>query len=708
MTDLPRIGMLWMEGRLSYLEQLCIISFRDAGHQVVLYHYGPLENVPDGIELADAATIMPRGEEDLVYKRMGSPALHADRFRYRMLAAEPGMIWADTDAYCVKPFTTETGHFHGWESSHRVNNGVLGLPPDSATLKALLAFTEDVHAIPPWFPEEQQAEYRAKAEAGDPVHAGDMTWGVWGPQAITHFLHATGEIAHSFPRHILYPFEFSERRFMLRRGIEIDDYVKPDTLSIHFYGRRMRKRLLEAEGGFPKRWSLIGKLLHQHNLDPEQAPLPEPKTMAVADDDEDETPFDTDEVAIDPDAVEEPADDPGQTGAQVHVFQTTTKDTAEFRTWFRGEHTNFNPTRAQMIGVDGVRKFITYGWEPDAPVITPKTQITAFGSCFASNISNWLSRRNFRVLTKEDSAKAAYVVAFGEGMVNSFVIRQQFEWAWENKVFDQALWHGYKAEEYGYDPVVQAETKRIFDETEVFILTFGLSEVWYDEPTGNVFWRTIPKDAYDPERHKFRVSTVEENRDNLEAIYALIRKHRPDAKVIFTLSPIPLIATFRDNACLTSNSVSKSVLRVAIDECIRAHQDEGVLFYWPSYELITDIFRLPYRSDRRHPEKPTLDFIMTLFEHVWCTGGTGEKSSLLEAWVLALCSAGHLPASLARVVKNRRPWRLRQFYSSEEPINDCPKTDAAIREMLADLRAEWLADREAAEETDEPESSVTA
>ena len=27
----------------------------------------------------------------------------------------------------------------------------------------------------------------------------------------------------------------------------------------------------------------------------------------------------------------------------------------------------------------------------------------------------------------------------GEGMVNSFVIRQQFEWAWENKVFDQPL-----------------------------------------------------------------------------------------------------------------------------------------------------------------------------------------------------------------------------------------------------------------------------
>ncbi len=382
--------------------------------------------------------------------------------------------------------------------------------------------------------------------------------------------------------------------------------------------------------------------------------------------------------------------------AKRHVFQTTQKDSGVFRTWFRGEHTHFNPTRAQMAGPNAVLDFVVKGWAPPGPMITPQTQITAFGSCFAENISNWLSSRNFRVLTKDENARAAYVVACGEGMVNSFVIRQQFEWAWENKIFDQALWHGYKAEEYGYDPEIQAETKRIFDETEVFILTFGLSEVWYDEPTNNVFWRTIPKESYDPSRHKFRVSTVEENRENLEAIYALIRKHRPDAKVIFTLSPIPLIATFRDNSCLTSNSVSKSVLRVAIDETMRAHQDEGVLFYWPSYEIITDVFRLPYRPDRRHPEGPTLEFIMTLFEHVWCEGNEDEKSSLLEAWVTACASAGLVPRQLWNIVKGKRIRRLRQLLQSDEKLSDCPKTHLAVRAMLNTLRKQWVTEKRAA------------
>lgn len=369
-------------------------------------------------------------------------------------------------------------------------------------------------------------------------------------------------------------------------------------------------------------------------------------------------------------------------------FQVTNRNSAEFRTWFRGEHTNYNPDVARMLDVGAAHEFVLRGWAPEQPVIDHDTQITAFGSCFAANISNWLSRRRFRVLNKDEAARNAYVVACGEGMVNSFVIRQQFEWAWENKTFDTALWHGYRAEEYGYDPRIQAETRRIFDQTDLFILTFGLSEVWYDEPSGNVFWRTIPKDAYDPARHKFRVSTVEENRDNLRAIYRLIRKHRPGARVIFTLSPIPLIATFRDVACLTANSVSKAVLRVAIDEVVREFRDEGLLSYWPSYELVTDVFALPYKPDRRHPEGAVLDYIMTLFEQVWCVEGTAERPSLTLAWANALVAAQILPEPMAQAIVERRPRKLR-IYAGLATLHADPAIDKALRKLCADIQDAW-------------------
>ena len=379
-----------------------------------------------------------------------------------------------------------------------------------------------------------------------------------------------------------------------------------------------------------------------------------------------------------------------------HNFQSTSNDGPEFRTWFRGEHTNFNPTAAQMVDEEAVETFVLKGWLPDAPCITSDTQITAFGSCFAANISNWLSKRNFRVLTKSDEAKRAYVVSCGEGMVNSFVIRQQFEWAWENKVFEQALWHGYKAEEYGYDPAVQAQTKALFDKTDVFILTFGLSEVWYDELTDNVFWRTIPKDVYDPSRHKFRVASAEENRQNIEAIYQLIRKHRPDAKVIITLSPIPLIATFRDNSCITSNSVSKASLRVAIDEVVRAHKAEGKLFYWPSYELVTDVFKMPYKPDRRHPYIPVLDYIMTRFEHAWCVPSEDNPPPPLdEAWVRACVAAGFLPEHLEGIVAGKRPYRMRQLINGTERLDRDEKVHSGKIAMLKRMLFRWDAERKA-------------
>jgi|TARA_R110002126_G_scaffold291793_1_gene458657 hypothetical protein len=267
------IAALWMEGALSYLEQLCLKSFVDAGHRnVVLYHYGPLQNVPDGIQLADANDILPQ-TNFLTHERTGSPALHSDLFRYKMLKKMRNTIWADTDAYCVRKFDTPNGHFHGWESDKHVNGGVLGLPHDCATLAGLLEFTSDEFAIPPYYGPEYVAELEAARAAGTPVHASEQPWGVWGPHAVTHFLKETGEVRHSLPQEALYPFTFKNRRDMLKRNFDTAGIVTENTYSIHLYGRRMRARLVEREGGAPHPKSLLGKLLIKHGIVPAAAPI---------------------------------------------------------------------------------------------------------------------------------------------------------------------------------------------------------------------------------------------------------------------------------------------------------------------------------------------------------------------------------------------------------------------------------------------------
>ena len=46
-----------------------------------------------------------------------------------------------------------------------------------------------------------------------------------------------------------------------------------DVFSIHFYGRRMRPRLAEQEGGAPREGSYLDYLLDLHGIDPRAAPI---------------------------------------------------------------------------------------------------------------------------------------------------------------------------------------------------------------------------------------------------------------------------------------------------------------------------------------------------------------------------------------------------------------------------------------------------
>src|SRR5690606_17320248 len=84
---------------------------------------------------------------------------------------------------------------------------------------------------------------------------------------------ATGEIRHSLPRVALYPFEYKDRRLMVRPGTDIDQYVTEETFSIHFYGRRMRALLLKQPDGLPRPRSVVGRLCQLHGIDPRKAPI---------------------------------------------------------------------------------------------------------------------------------------------------------------------------------------------------------------------------------------------------------------------------------------------------------------------------------------------------------------------------------------------------------------------------------------------------
>jgi tetratricopeptide (TPR) repeat protein len=307
------------------------------------------------------------------------------------------------------------------------------------------------------------------------------------------------------------------------------------------------------------------------------------------------------------------------------------------RPWHLGETVHFHPSVAETGEHAGVEKYVLQGLTPAAPFIHENTRITAFGSCFAQHISNHLNKRSFIVLNKKEIR--SYIVNFNNEMVHTFSIRQQFDWALRDRQFSQTLWHDKSGEEVIYDDDVKRRTRELFHSTDVFIFTLGLSEIWCDVQTDEVFWRSVPESEYDPQRHRFRLSTVEENVANLKAIYETVRALRPEAVVVFTLSPIPLNATFRDFACVPANSVSKAILRVAIDQMMQAYAGDGKLFYFPAYEIVRDIFRNPFDPDGRHVKAPVIHYIMCCFEKFFCRSQEPFPDDLLNVAFSAALSA---------------------------------------------------------------------
>jgi len=190
------------------------------------------------------------------------------------------------------------------------------------------------------------------------------------------------------------------------------------------------------------------------------------------------------------------------------------------------------------------------------------------------------------------------------GLNNTFAILDFFSWC----ITGEQTARGFRYERSADGEIREWTPKgerdvclAAFASAGAFVFTIGLAEVWQDRDTQQVFWRGVPTDVYNARRHVFRVTTVDENAANLRAVVSLIRRVNAHAPIVFTLSPVPLVPTHREVSCLTADCVSKSVLRVALDQ-VMSDQAPGV-FYWPSFEIVKWVgANLPWSAfgDRGH------------------------------------------------------------------------------------------------------------
>jgi hypothetical protein len=272
---------------------------------------------------------------------------------------------------------------------------------------------------------------------------------------------------------------------------------------------------------------------------------------------------------------------------------------------------NILPPKHELRG--HAAEAVLEGWKPAAPIIDAGSRVVAFGSCFASNFVLWMGDHGFN----RGTARSPYEMwlRLGFSFENVPVIAQQFRWAFGEFDSRHALWFDRAKQPVDATEDRRLELRALLEDADVLILTLGLSEIWYDDATGEPLWRALPTHVFDEARHRFRVLTVAETTFSLEEIHRLHQQFLPRLKIIFTVSPIRLRATFRPVSAVTANSASKAILRAALDEFLRSHPAElgRTYFYFPSYELVTDVAPEPFMRDGRHIYPSVVDRTLALF-----------------------------------------------------------------------------------------------
>jgi hypothetical protein len=146
----------------------------------------------------------------------------------------------------------------------------------------------------------------------------------------------------------------------------------------------------------------------------------------------------------------------------------------------------------------------------------------------------------------------------------------------------------------------------------VFIITLGLTEVWFDKEAGLYLNITpsYPLVSGSPDRFVFMVLSAQEIHDDLCELIAEVRSVAPHIKFVITVSPIPLEGTFAPTDIVVSINHSKASLITAAREIAYSDPD---IDYFPSYEMVYMSARDGvWTDDQRHV---TPEFVQEIMRH---------------------------------------------------------------------------------------------
>jgi hypothetical protein len=285
------------------------------------------------------------------------------------------------------------------------------------------------------------------------------------------------------------------------------------------------------------------------------------------------------------------------------------------------------------------------------------TKIVAAGSCFAQHVARHIRNRGFNFLQTEKAhpifEKRSWDDAHGEtfnydafsarygNVYTSRQLRQLIDRAYGrfNPISDYWVRQDGmivdpfrpQVEPKGFVSAKEVELDRkhhlaavrsAIEQADVFVFTLGLTETWIDKRDGAAFPIApgVVGGKFDPEIHEFKNLTVSDVTADMTYAIEQIRAVNPNVKVLLTVSPVPLNATYEPKHVLQATVYSKSVLRVAAHEMT---QTFDFVDYFPSFEIITSPHcgGKYFEADMRSIEEIGVEHVMAVFFNHYANDG---------------------------------------------------------------------------------------
>ncbi len=287
--------------------------------------------------------------------------------------------------------------------------------------------------------------------------------------------------------------------------------------------------------------------------------------------------------------------------------------------------------------------------------IAPTDRIATAGSCFAQHIARRLQTIGDYYLVAEDGAhlpaddRAARQYGLFSARYGNIYTAAQLWQLWREAYGEwtpvEDAWPGRDGGWVDpFRPTVEtfptrdavaadraphlAAVRQLFESCDILVFTLGLTEAWRALDDGAVYPLApgVAGGSYDPARYAFVNYTAADVEEDMGRFLDAVKARNPGLRVILTVSPVPLAATYEDRSVLVSTTYSKAALRVAAEAMIRRFD---WVDYFPSYEIIagSPTGGLYYEPDDREVNPLGVAHVMRLFQRHYIDGDAVPPTS---------------------------------------------------------------------------------